>query len=353
MLLVFSKGHQIMRWIKTISIGLLLATGAAHAGDSASALPHLSLDPSRVAVTGLSSGAYMATQMQLAYPELFPKAALIAGGPYGCAEGKLQTALSICMKGDPAPDVAALIATTKQRAANQQIGSLKDLSHGSVYLLHGTQDKVVAPVVAEAAAHFYEALRNEAGMSGLHVVDDGQRAFAHNLPLATKGDDCDKSVSPYLGHCGFDAAGEVFAHLYGSASHAAIDAHGQLQRFDQDALKPEGTDALLASTGYLYVPPDCAAGKRCGLLVAFHGCKQNADAVGQSFVKDAGFNRWADVYDVVILYPQTRASFAPLNPQACWDWWGYSGGNYDTRQGVQLRWVVNAVKTLGLSVRHP
>jgi hypothetical protein len=57
------------------------------------------------------------------------------------------------------------------------------------------------------------------------------------------------------------------------------------------------------------------------------------------------------VYDVVILYPQTRASFAPLNPQACWDWWGYSGSNYDTRQGVQPRWVVNAVKALGLPAK--
>lgn len=341
-----------MRLISKLCMGLMLISGTAYADDTVQPLPHLKLDSSRVAVAGLSSGAYMATQMQIAYPELFPKAALIAGGPYGCAEGKLQTALNTCMKGEPAPDAAALVATTKQRAIDGQIGTLKDLAHGRVYLLHGTQDKVVAPVVAEAAAHFYDALHSEQGLSGLQVDDDGQRAFAHNLPVAAKGDDCDKSVSPYLGHCGFDAAGAVFTHLFGPAPNTAGDAHGQLQRFDQDALKPGGADALLASSGYLYVPPDCAAGKRCGLLVAFHGCKQNADAVGQAFVKDAGFNRWADVYDVVILYPQTRASFAPLNPQACWDWWGYSGGNYDTRQGVQPRWVINAVKALGLPVRH-
>jgi poly(3-hydroxybutyrate) depolymerase len=341
-----------MRGIKAIGLGVLLIVGAAHADDAAQALPHLKLDPSRVAVAGLSSGAYMATQVQIAYPELFPKAALIAGGPYGCAEGKLQAALSSCMKGEPAPDVAALVAITKQRARDQQVGSLQDLAHGHVYLLHGTQDKVVAPAVAEAAAHFYEALRKEPGLSGLQVEDDGRRAFAHNLPVAATGDDCNKSVSPYLGHCGFDAAGAVFTQLFGNAPRAATQTHGQLQRFDQNAFKPDGADALLAATGYLYVPPDCAAGKRCGLLVAFHGCKQNADAVGQAFVQDAGFNRWADVYDVVILYPQTRASFAPLNPQACWDWWGYSGSNYDTRQGVQPRWVVNAVKSLGLPIRH-
>lgn len=347
------KGMRAMRWIKTACLGLMLIAVAANAEDAVHPLPKLKIDSSRVAVAGLSSGAYMATQMQIAYPDLFPNAALVAGGPYGCAEGKLQVALSACMKGTPAPDVTALVATARQRAASGQIGPLTDLAHGHVYLLHGTEDALVAPAVAEAAAHFYDALRSEPRMSGLVVTDDGQRAFAHNLPIAASGDDCGRSVSPYLGHCDFDAAGAIFAHLFGPPAHtAAPDAKGQLIRFDQDALRPDGVDALLAATGYLYVPPECAQGKPCGLLVAFHGCKQNADAVGEAFVRDAGFNRWADVYRVAILYPQTRASFAPLNPQACWDWWGYSGVHYDTRQGVQLRWVVNAVKAMGLPVGH-
>jgi hypothetical protein len=38
-----------------------------------------------------------------------------------------------------------------------------------------------------------------------------------------------------------------------------------------------------------------------------------------------------------------------MNPQACWDWWGYSGNDYDSRQGVQLRWLVGAVNALGLT----
>ncbi|GLQ97333.1 extracellular catalytic domain type 2 short-chain-length polyhydroxyalkanoate depolymerase [Dyella mobilis] len=342
-----------MRWIKCLCAGLVLAAAVAHADDTVQPLPRLKLDSARTAVTGLSSGAYMATQMQIAYPDIFPNAALVAGGPYGCAQDKLQVALSTCMKGTPAPDVQALVASAKQRAASGDTGPLQDLAHARVYLLHGSEDAIVAPAVAEAAAHFYEALKDQPGLAGLQVNDDGQRAFGHNLPTAASGDDCGKSISPYLGHCGFDAAGAIFAQLFGTPAHAAAaEARGTLQRFDQDALRPDGKDALLASTGYLYVPPDCAAGKRCGLLVAFHGCKQNADAVGQAFVKDAGFNRWADVYDVAILYPQTRASFAPLNPQACWDWWGYSGSHYDTRTGVQLLWVVNAVKALGLPVKH-
>lgn len=331
---------------------LLLLAPLARAGD-APPLPMLKIDASRTAAVGLSSGAYMAGQLQLTYPELFPNAAIVAGGPYGCAGGKLDVALGSCMKGTPVPDVAALVVRARRRSATGDIGALKDLAHAHVYLLHGKDDALVAPAVAEAGAQFYRQLRDATpGLKGMQVHDDGQRTFAHNLPVVARGDDCDRSVAPYLGHCGFDAAGEIFTQMFGKPPRAVGKAQGELRPFDQDAQRPDGADALLAATGYVYLPPACLAGKPCGVVVAFHGCKQNADAVGKAFIEDAGFNRWADVYDVAVLYPQTRASFAPLNPQACWDWWGYSGADYDSRHGVQLRWVVNAVRALGLPVGH-
>ncbi|MEO6801408.1 MAG: PHB depolymerase family esterase [Rhodanobacter sp.] len=342
------------RWLNRLLWLAVLSGGSACAKDAGSSLPMLKLDPARTAVAGLSSGAYMASQTQLAYPELFSNAALVAGGPYGCADDQLSRALSTCMKGAPAPDVAALVTRATSRSAAGEIGPLQDLAHARVYLLHGKNDAVVAPAVAEANVQFYEKLRDSVpGLKGMQVSDDSQRAFGHNLPIAASGDDCDSSQAPFLGRCGFDAAGEIFAKMFGKPAHAATaSASGTLQAFNQDALRPNGADAYLASTGYLYVPPACTAGKPCGLLVVFHGCKQDADAVGQSFVNGSGFNRWADAYEVAVLYPQTRASFAPLNPQACWDWWGYSGADYDTRQGVQLRWLVNAVRTLGLPAGH-
>ena len=344
---------SMLHRLRLTALGLLLGAAAACAAHDDGRLPKLHLEAGRSAVVGLSSGAYMATQAQLAYPELFHDAAIVAGGPYGCAGGNLQRALSSCMKGTPAIDVDALVANARKRAAAGQLGSLDALAGAHVYLLHGRGDGTVAPAVAEAGAQFYRQLKaGTPTLAGLQVVDDGGRAFAHNLPVAASGEDCDKSVSPYLGHCGFDAAGEIFRQLFGAPPRAATEPKGTLRSFDQDALRPDGKDALLAAKGYLYLPPACAAGKPCGLVVALHGCRQNADAVGEAFVKDAGFNRWADVYGVAVLYPQTRASFAPLNPQACWDWWGYSGSDYDTRQGVQLRWLANAVRALGLPAKR-
>ena len=53
-----------------------------------------------------------------------------------------------------------------------------------------------------------------------------------------------------------------------------------------------------------------------------------------------GYNRWAASNNIVVLYPQTEAS--PGNPNGCWDFWGYTGQDYYSRDGKQMA----AVKTM-------
>jgi len=85
------------------------------------------------------------------------------------------------------------------------------------------------------------------------------------------------------------------------------------------------------------VPKACESG-HCRVHVAFHGCRQNAQAIGERFAREAGYNRWADTNRLIILYPQTIVRYLWLfNPRGCWDWWGYSGADYATRDGAQLR----------------
>ncbi|HEY6898981.1 MAG TPA: hypothetical protein VI279_17105, partial [Rhodocyclaceae bacterium] len=36
-----------------------------------------------------------------------------------------------------------------------------------------------------------------------------------------------------------------------------------------------------------------------------HGCKQSFDNIGETFVRHAGYNEWADTNRIIILYPQT------------------------------------------------
>jgi len=326
-----------------IPAALALALMAC-ASDASPPLPRIQVDPDRVAVAGLSSGAYMATQTHFAWSDRIRGAALVAGGPYGCAVGSLDVALGLCMTGQPDP--ARLAGIVRERAANWAIAPLAGLAGDRVYLLHGKRDAVVSASVSDASGALYEALADDAG--GLSLRSDGERDFGHVMPTVGEGVDCITGGSPYLGACGFDAAGEAMAWLFGDPpTAAAAEASGELRSFNQDAYLADGEDAQLADRGFLYLPKACGAGEPCGVLVVFHGCLQQADAIGDVFARDAGFNRWADVHRVAVLYPQTRSSYLPLNPKACWDWWGYSGPDYDTRRGVQQRWLAAAMAALG------
>ncbi|MEO6076211.1 MAG: PHB depolymerase family esterase [Dokdonella sp.] len=315
---------------------------SACAREPAAALPKINVDPARVMIAGLSSGAYMATQTHVALSDRIHGAALLAGGPYGCAGGKLDVALSSCMKGDPAIDVSALVAKATSRAAKGDIALLSNLAGDPVFVLHGSKDATVAESVSRASAEFYEGL----GTDQPKVSWDGAREFPHLFPVASGEASCDKSESPYIGNCGYDAAGAIFTALYGPAPTAVSTETGAYTTFDQAAYATVNKKTHMADQGEIYVPKACANGEPCGVLIALHGCQQNRDAVGEAFVRQSGFNRWADVYRVAVLYPQAKASLAPLNPKACWDWWGYTGADYELRSGAQISWMSNALDAL-------
>lgn len=320
----------------------------ACSGERAPPLAAITLDPQRVAVAGLSSGAYMATQVHVALNSRLHGAALIAGGPYGCAQGALDTALGPCMTAQPAaPDVEALAEAADQKARDARIDPFTAFAGDRVWVLHGAKDATVAPALARATADLYRTLGGDA----IAVQLDDQRAFGHGLPTLDTGAPCDAPASPWLLRCGIDAAGEAMRALFAAdegdgepQASAPSTADGALSRFDQRALAPDDA-AGLAEYGYVYTPKACADGA-CGALVVFHGCQQNAEMVGETFVREAGFNRWADVHRVVVVYPQTQSSYMPLNPKACWDWWGYGGADYDTRQGGQVRFVAAVLDRL-------
>ncbi len=333
-----------------LALSALCAFAVAGAWADDAALPKLKLDPARTTVSGLSSGAYMAHQVHLAFSDHIAGAAMIAGGPYHCAEGTLQTALASCMMPAPdkGPDVAELASAATAAAGAGHIAPLSGLVGDHVLILHGQADKTVDRSLSAAIGALYRTL---VPSGKIDVREDLARGFTHTFPTLAAGSSCTTATAPYVGKCGFDAAAEIFSRLYGKAPRKAGTAGGDLRSFDQDAYRSDGADAYMAAKGYVYVPKACASGQTCALHIAFHGCQQNADTVGEAFVRDAGYNRWADAYGVVVLYPQARASMAPLNPKGCWDWWGYSGENYDTRDGLQMQMVERMSAALGAPLR--
>jgi poly(3-hydroxybutyrate) depolymerase len=332
--------------IRCIVPGLLVCAILAACADepAAPALPVLSIDPARVAVAGVSSGAYMATQVHLALNARVHGAALLSGGPYGCARGDLQTALDGCMVPKVAPpDVTKLAATVRERAVAGSIDPLSAFAGDRVWIFHGARDATVAPAMGAAAADLYRAVA-----PAVPVLTDFAREIGHVLPTIDAGADCIEGGTPWLGRCGFDAASAALIALFDAApADPALPAQGQGQTvaFDQRRLFAADADPQLADEGFIYIPPQCAGGT-CGLLLVFHGCQQSATQIGRSFVDAGGFNRGADAASVVVVYPQTRASWMPLNPKACWDWWGYTGADYDTRNGAQIRFVAALLDAL-------
>nr|CCA86740.1 putative Poly (3-hydroxybutyrate) depolymerase (phaZ) [Ralstonia syzygii R24] len=339
----------------------LLFNAAAQAQSSTSSvvkspLADVNIQPDRVAVTGISSGAFMATQLQLAYPKIFPFAAMLAGGPYDCALVQRDMAKCLYPSFITDKDLSAAVNRAKKKSYYRLLGDFSHLDHGIVYVLYGTADKVVGTQIAGSITKFYQRLKSLSNgkLDGLQISEDGSRNFGHTfptyltpLPIASphEDDDCVESIPPYLGHCGFDAAKNILQHLYPQVTTGTepTNTSGALIRLSADSFG--ATAATFAGKWvYVYKPAACSNGTPCGLLVVLHGCNQNDEAIGQTFVQNVGFNRWAEDYRLIVVYPQTKT--VKENFGGCWDWWGYTGHHFDTRNAPQISWLARIAREL-------
>src|SRR3712207_3357206 len=70
----------------SLTLAACFAAAASGAEPKPVLLEQYGIDPDRITVSGLSSGAYMAVQLGVAYSSSFRGVGVIAGGPYGCAQ---------------------------------------------------------------------------------------------------------------------------------------------------------------------------------------------------------------------------------------------------------------------------
>lgn len=327
--------------------------------EDAARLPALGADITQTSTSGISSGAYMAGQFQVAHARLVVGAAIIAGGPYGCAESlfadmmpgpgttflNLSKAINGCMLnalqiwGVPNPPLLA--DRVRSLAGKGRIDGVEHLVGDRVYLYSGSADRTVVTPIVAAAAEFYR----EVGLKPEAVAFHADAAAGHAFVTEDKGDRCDYSGKPYIVDCDYDQAGELLNHIHGPLHPRVAAPGGTFAEFDQrDFTHDLGLDHGLSDFGVVYIPPVCWSGG-CRVHIAFHGCAQNRAAVGDAFVRDTGFARWADSNGFIVLFPQTAAG--ATNPQACWDWWGYTGRDYLTREGAQIEAVHRMLQRLG------
>lgn len=298
-------------------------------------LPALNIDKNSVTVSGISSGAFMAVQLGVAYSDQIKGVASIAGGIYGCSEGKTDTATNICMK-----DPASLKPETYEKLADNNfkkglIDNPANLAQQRVFILNGTEDTTVMPEAGKKLEEFYKSFNNQ-------PRTEFAIKMGHAFPSNKAKNACSVSQYPWLNNCQYDGAKEILTTMYGPLNPSSKPT-GELLTIDQTEFG--SADAGMLDYGNLYVPAACkTAGVQCRLHIALHGCLQGPGVVQKTFVQDAGYNDWAEQNHIVILYPATSMGLG--NPNGCWDWFGYTGDNYAVKSAPQMTAIMSMVKRL-------
>ncbi|HEY8617690.1 PHB depolymerase family esterase [Phenylobacterium sp.] len=223
--------NRCFNWFETGDI----TRGAGEAASIHAMVQHMmrthDVDPARVFVTGLSAGGAMAAVMLATYPELFAAGAVIAGLPYGVAQG-MHEAFGAMHGGGSRSDRELVDLVT---SAAPWPGRAPRLS-----VWHGGADQTVKPSNGVALA------RQWAGVHGLGQPDeveeragrvrsvwrgrDGEvlvemnvvAGLGHGVPLATTGDDPLGVVAPFMLEANVSSSLEI-SRFWGIASPATPD----------------------------------------------------------------------------------------------------------------------------------
>jgi poly(3-hydroxybutyrate) depolymerase len=333
---------------RLLRIALALAAFSGGAAYSAVPLPKYNVSTGQTTVSGLSSGGFMANQLGIAHSSLFKGVGIFAAGPYMCAGHNNYTA---CMYN---ATISSSQLTTMQNSLNSfsssgAIDNKSNIAGQRIYMFVGTSDYTVGP-------NPMNALRTQYGNNGVPSgsLEYVQRSgTAHVFPTdfdASGNNACSSSSSPYISNCGYDGAKAVLTRLYGTLNpRNNSPAAANYIEFDQTPFT-NGNPGM-APTGWVYVPQNCKDGAQCRVHVALHGCQQSYSKIGDKFIKNTGYTRWADTNGIIVLFPQTvvdnvqrqtTASGSLANPNACWDWIGWYGNNFAQKAGSQ----VNAIKAM-------
>jgi hypothetical protein len=326
-----------MRWMRVIAAAT--TAFASVNAQAAVALPQLNVDTSNITVSGISAGGFMANQLGYAYSGTFKGVGVFAGGPYMCAGHSHYTA---CMYN---ATISASMLSTMQSDIDNWSGSLIDgkanVAGQKVFLFVGTSDSTVGPNPMNGLDTQYR--NNGVPAANLQYVQRASTAHTFPTDFASTGNNaCGSTASPYISNCGYDGAKAVLQMFYGTlAARNNTPAAAHYIEFDQTAFT---SNPGMAATGWIYVPASCAAGSQCKLHVALHGCQQSHAQIGDKFVKNTGYTRWADTNGIIVLFPQaqvdntsrtTAASGLLPNPNACFDWIGWYGNNFAQKGGTQ------------------
>lgn len=338
-------------------VGALLTFTAANADKQPPRLAAYGADTQHTSISGLSSGAFMTSQLYVAYSHIMVGAGIVAGGPYLCAKSwsyntLMVNATTTCMHPlteSVGPNTPLLVKLATNLAESGSIDSLDNLKDDKIYLFSGINDKTVTTTVVDQTYAFFRAVGvPEASIKYNKSIDAGHAFITNN----DSDSQCAVTKSPFVNDCDFEQSTVILNQIYPDMKPPAAELSSQIQAFDQyEFIDSDFTS--MSHAAYVYVPAACQTAKSCRIHVVLHGCRQGATVIGDKYYAQTGYNKMAEANDLIMLYPQVEPSAgAPLNPEGCWDFWGYSSpGDPDpdffSHDAPQLRAIYKMIMRLG------
>jgi poly(3-hydroxybutyrate) depolymerase len=374
------------------AVSLVLCLGFPDVTWAAEPLPKLNLNVKETTVSGLSSGAFMTVQLQTAFSSNIAGVGVVAGGPYGCAVVqswwnrfvyyRALKAVGVCMDNTPGPPEPAQSLNVIQ-GHEERIDPPGNIAADRVYLFHGTADKTVRGPTMQALAEVYAALNvPEENIRFVKDINAGHGFLTASEATnacpaekdAAKQDlscgvvECAVTAPDFLNSCTapedaaekIGQAKDILSWLYGPLAPEAGPVKDNFKTFDQSLYT--GNALGIGEVGYAYIPSACADGETCRLHIALHGCQQTSGQIGKKYALLTQYNRWAESNRIVVLYPQAAVIPGSIfnwfglnggNPKGCWDWWGYSGQDFLTKDAPQIAAIGRMAAALGAPIADP
>jgi hypothetical protein len=335
---------------------------------SAPPLPRLNINTQEISISGLSSGADFAVQFHVAFSSILCGSGIFAGQPFHCAVTKFENDTLVptskkqpgevpicegCPEGQTLiydhcknhPEVVEpmlLVNRTLVMAEKGYIDDVLELAVDQIYLYRGTKDDTYHKGSVENVAKYYSYfVRN----SEAQILFNDTTPSAHCWPLEDYGVPCGfQGAGHELENCNYDGPGAALNHIYSYPrlnAPASVSNPSSLLYFDQSVYNINNLVGL-NTTGYIYIPEPCMTGS-CKLHISLHGCSVNN--YYEEAVHELSFNKWAETNRMVILYPR-MADHGKTTQEliGCWDSYGQTGPDYDTKNGIQMKAIRQMIK---------
>ena len=281
-------------------------------------------------VSGFSSGGFFAHQLHVVHSSSIKGAGIVAGGPFFCTTGSNVRFQTSCKANPYLISLQTSLNSAKQLADSNLIDNLSSLASSKVYIFSGSKDSVVTPGVVRITSQFYENFISQA-----NIVNKFDLEAEHSWVTNGTGNPCLYLGPPGVNSCGFDLAGQILTQLYGKLANKGVQIMENLHSFDQSKFG-DVWKAGMSNRGFIYIPTSCVS-TPCEIHLLFHGCYGSFEVNGYSFMTEIGMNEWAESNSIVIIYPQLTVTDG--NPEGCWDFFGYTGRNYNTNEALQIQIV--------------